>query len=163
MLNLERLRVLQAVARHGSVTAAAAELHVTTSAVSQQLTKLERESGATLVERNGRGIRLTDEAHLPEELAAWQNLRGEELCLCFDKQRQPAELVTSRPEDLVIGTAHWLRFAVTPEARRLLADFHLLARFEIDHPGYKQQSELLSEEVRQSLLDDLELSDRDEV
>jgi molybdate transport repressor ModE-like protein len=64
VLNLERLRVLQAVARHGSVTAAAAELHVTTSAVSQQLTKLERESGTTLVERSGRGIRLTDAAQL---------------------------------------------------------------------------------------------------
>ena len=64
MLNLERLRVLQAVARHGSVTAAAAELHVTTSAVSQQLARLERESGTTLVERNGRGIRLTDSALL---------------------------------------------------------------------------------------------------
>src|SRR5262249_24880127 len=63
-LNLERLRVLQAVARHGSVTAAAAELHVTTSAVSQQLTKLERESGTTLVERSGRGIRLTEAAQL---------------------------------------------------------------------------------------------------
>jgi DNA-binding transcriptional LysR family regulator len=61
-LNLERLRVLQAVARHGSVTGAAAELHVTTSAVSQQLARLERESGTTLVERNGRGIRLTDSA-----------------------------------------------------------------------------------------------------
>jgi molybdate transport repressor ModE-like protein len=64
VLSLERLRVLQAVARHGSVTAAAAELRVTTSAVSQQLTKLERESGTTLVERSGRGIRLTDAAHL---------------------------------------------------------------------------------------------------
>lgn len=69
MLNLERLRVLQAVAQHGSVTAAAAELHVTTSAVSQQLTKLEHESGATLVERNGRGIRLTDTAQLLAEHA----------------------------------------------------------------------------------------------
>lgn len=64
MLNLERLRVLQAVARHESVTAAAAELHVTTSAVSQQLARLERESGTTLVERSGRGIRLTDSALL---------------------------------------------------------------------------------------------------
>ena len=64
MLNLERLRVLEAVARHGSVTAAATELHVTTSAVSQQLAKLERESGTTLLERNGRGIRLTDAAHV---------------------------------------------------------------------------------------------------
>jgi DNA-binding transcriptional LysR family regulator len=64
VLNLERLRVLQAVARHGSVTAAAAELHVTTSAVSQQLARLERESGTTLIERSGRGIRLTDSAVL---------------------------------------------------------------------------------------------------
>jgi molybdate transport repressor ModE-like protein len=64
VLSLERLRVLQAVARHGSVTAAAAELRVTTSAVSQQLAKLERESGTTLVERSGRGIRLTDAGHL---------------------------------------------------------------------------------------------------
>ena len=64
MLSLERLRVLQAVARHGSVTAAATELRVTTSAVSQQLTKLERESGTVLVERSGRGIRLTDAALL---------------------------------------------------------------------------------------------------
>jgi molybdate transport repressor ModE-like protein len=64
VLNLERLRVLQAVARHGSITAAAAELHVTTSAVSQQLAKLERESGTALVERSGRGIRLTDAANL---------------------------------------------------------------------------------------------------
>ncbi|HXW44681.1 MAG TPA: LysR family transcriptional regulator [Streptosporangiaceae bacterium] len=70
MLNLERLRVLQAVARHGSVTAAAAELHVTTSAVSQQLAKLEHESGTTLVERSGRGIRLTDTAHLLAEHAS---------------------------------------------------------------------------------------------
>jgi DNA-binding transcriptional LysR family regulator len=70
MLNLERLRVLQAVARHGSVTAAAAELHVTTSAVSQQLTKLERESGTGLVERSGRGIRLTDAAMLLAEHAS---------------------------------------------------------------------------------------------
>jgi DNA-binding transcriptional LysR family regulator len=64
VLSLERLRVLRAVARHGSVTAAAAELQVTTSAVSQQLAKLERESGTMLVERSGRGIRLTDAAHV---------------------------------------------------------------------------------------------------
>ncbi len=70
MLSLERLRVLQAVARHESVTGAAAELHVTTSAVSQQLTKLERESGTRLVERSGRGIRLTDAAHVLAEHAS---------------------------------------------------------------------------------------------
>jgi DNA-binding transcriptional LysR family regulator len=64
MLDLERLRALHAVATHGSVSAAADALHVTTSAVSQQVAKLERETGQKLFERNGRGVRLTDAAEL---------------------------------------------------------------------------------------------------
>jgi DNA-binding transcriptional LysR family regulator len=59
MLVLERLRVLHAVAAAGSVVGAAQALHVTTSAVSQQIARLEREVGQPLVERHGRGIRLT--------------------------------------------------------------------------------------------------------
>jgi DNA-binding transcriptional LysR family regulator len=59
-LNLERLRVLHAVSGTGSVRGAARTLHVTTSAISQQLKVLEREVGQILVERQGRGIRLTD-------------------------------------------------------------------------------------------------------
>jgi molybdate transport repressor ModE-like protein len=62
MLNMERLRVLHAVADRGSVSAAAEALHVTDSAISQQLAKLEREIGQPLLERNGRGVRLTDAA-----------------------------------------------------------------------------------------------------
>lgn len=64
MLDLDRLRALSAVARYGSVSAAADVLHVTTSAVSQQVAKLERETGQKLLERNGRGVRLTDAATL---------------------------------------------------------------------------------------------------
>jgi len=60
VLNLERLRVLHAVATTGSVVGAAAVLHVTTSAVSQQLARLERETGQELAERHGRGLRLTE-------------------------------------------------------------------------------------------------------
>lgn len=62
MLNLDRLRALHAVSAHGSIIAAADTLHVTTSAVSQQLAKLEAETGQTLLERHGRGVRLTDAA-----------------------------------------------------------------------------------------------------
>lgn len=69
MLNLERLRCLHAVAAHGTVHAAAADLHITTSAVSQQLAKLEREVGQRLLEKNGRGVRLTDAARLLAEHA----------------------------------------------------------------------------------------------
>src|SRR6185503_6434449 len=62
MLNLDRLRALHAVSAHGSIIAAAETLHVTTSAVSQQLAKLEQETGQQLLERHGRGVRLTDAA-----------------------------------------------------------------------------------------------------
>ncbi|MDN5855829.1 MAG: LysR family transcriptional regulator [Actinomycetia bacterium] len=55
----DRVRVFTAVARHGSVTAAAQELHLTAPGVSQHVRRLERELDATLLERSGRGIRLT--------------------------------------------------------------------------------------------------------
>jgi DNA-binding transcriptional LysR family regulator len=70
MFNLERLRTLDALARHGSVSGAAEGLHVTTSAVSQQMAKLEREVGQQLLARNGRGVRLTDAGRLLAEHAA---------------------------------------------------------------------------------------------
>jgi len=56
------LRALHAVARYGSVSSAAEALGYTPSAVSQQLAKLERETGTMLLERRGRGIVLTDAA-----------------------------------------------------------------------------------------------------
>ncbi|MGW0362761.1 LysR substrate-binding domain-containing protein [Streptomyces sp. NPDC002990] len=70
MLNLERLRTLDALARHGSVGGAADGLHVTTSAVSQQMAKLEREVGQPLLAKNGRGVRLTDAGRLLADHAA---------------------------------------------------------------------------------------------
>ncbi|HWH11156.1 MAG TPA: LysR substrate-binding domain-containing protein [Solirubrobacteraceae bacterium] len=60
MLDLNRLRVLREVGRHGSFSAAAAALAYTQPAISRQIATLEREVGATLVERNPRGVRLTD-------------------------------------------------------------------------------------------------------
>jgi DNA-binding transcriptional LysR family regulator len=64
MMDLERLRVLHAVRLAGSVVGAAQALHVTTSAVSQQMARLEREAGQRLSERHGRGIRLTEAGEL---------------------------------------------------------------------------------------------------
>ncbi|WP_405802379.1 LysR substrate-binding domain-containing protein [Streptomyces halstedii] len=62
MLDLARLRALHAVSVHGSVAGAATALGYTASAVSQQITKLERETRTTLLERRGRGVALTEEA-----------------------------------------------------------------------------------------------------
>jgi hypothetical protein len=59
MIDPRRLRVLQAVAAHGSVAGAAGALHMTPPAVSQQLLALERETGASLIDRSGRQVALT--------------------------------------------------------------------------------------------------------
>jgi molybdate transport repressor ModE-like protein len=60
VLDVSRLRVLVAIARTGSVTAAARELHYSQPSVSHHLARLEAETGAKLVQRAGRGIRLTE-------------------------------------------------------------------------------------------------------
>ncbi|OXM52666.1 LysR family transcriptional regulator [Amycolatopsis alba] len=70
MLNLVQLSVLAAVARHGSMTAAAKELHYTQPAVSHHLSRLEAATGAKLIQRIGRGIRLTPEGKLLAARAA---------------------------------------------------------------------------------------------
>jgi DNA-binding transcriptional LysR family regulator len=70
MLDVTRLRVLDAVARLGSVTAAARELHYTQPTVSHHLARLEVETGAQLLQRAGRGIRLTPAGRLLADRAA---------------------------------------------------------------------------------------------
>jgi DNA-binding transcriptional LysR family regulator len=62
MLDLRRLRLLRELNGRGSIAAVADALQFTPSAVSQQLAVLEREAGVTLLERAGRGVRLTDAA-----------------------------------------------------------------------------------------------------
>ncbi len=70
MLDVRRLRVLQAVVDTGSMAAAAEQLGYTPSAVSQHLAALEREAGAALLERAGRGVRPTEAGALLAEHAA---------------------------------------------------------------------------------------------
>jgi DNA-binding transcriptional LysR family regulator len=70
MLDLVRLRILAAIAAHGSVTKAAKQLNYSQPAVSHHLARLEAETGARLVQRVGRGIRLTPEGqHLARRAA----------------------------------------------------------------------------------------------
>jgi DNA-binding transcriptional LysR family regulator len=62
MLDLRRLRLLRELSERGTIAAVADALQFTPSAVSQQLALLEREAGVSLLERAGRGVRLTDAA-----------------------------------------------------------------------------------------------------
>jgi DNA-binding transcriptional LysR family regulator len=59
-MNLHHLRLFTAVVNHGGFTKAAASLHLSQPAISKSLNELERQLNLTLLERNGRSIRLTD-------------------------------------------------------------------------------------------------------
>ena len=64
MLDLRRLRLLRELARRGTIAAVAEALSYSPSAVSQQLTALEKETGVRLLEPAGRRVRLTAQADL---------------------------------------------------------------------------------------------------
>ncbi|WP_156724503.1 LysR family transcriptional regulator [Streptomyces apocyni] len=125
MLNLERLRTLDALARHGSVSGAAAGLHVTTSAVSQQMTKLEREVGQQLLAKNGRGVRLTDAGRLLADHAAR-----------ILSQVELAQSDLEAQRGLAVGE---LRICAFPTAARGLFPTALVALRE-RHPGLRVTS-----------------------
>jgi hypothetical protein len=104
-----------------------------------------------------------EEGNLLEVLAPWRDLRGEQLCLNLGSARYPANLLTTRPEDRCVGTAHWVQFVLDARARQRLADFGRPAVVSVDLPDYRHDSGPLGEEVRQGLLEDLASSDRDPV
>ena len=74
MIDLRRLLVLQELNRQGTVNATAAALHLTPSAVSQQLSALSRELGCQITVKEGRNLRITSAGQLllghAEEISA---------------------------------------------------------------------------------------------
>ncbi|GAB49738.1 LysR family transcriptional regulator [Mobilicoccus pelagius] len=120
MLDPRRLQCLYAVHVHGSVLDAALELGLTSSAVSQQIGKLEREVGAQLLERAGRGVVLTDAARILVEAA-------EEISAATDR-------ATARLEDLRHDLSGTLRVSSFPS---IIGPFvaPTLARMKADAPG----------------------------
>jgi DNA-binding transcriptional LysR family regulator len=64
MLDVHRLRLLRELDRRGTLAAVARALSYSPSAISQQLSQLETEAGAALLEPAGRGVRLTPQARI---------------------------------------------------------------------------------------------------
>ncbi|WP_432829286.1 LysR family transcriptional regulator [Dactylosporangium sp. CA-092794] len=135
MLDLPRLQALHAVQTFGTVTAAAAALHLTPSAVSQHIAKLERETKATLVEKDGRRLRLTEAGRVLAEHASRVLAAVEE-----------AEAALAAHQDTVSGR---LSIASFPTACRGLLP-HALRRLAADHPSLEPT---LFESDRQSSFD----------
>lgn len=87
--SLKQVATFRTVARLGSVSMAADELHLSQSAVSIQIASLEAAAGAALVERTGRGVRLTEAGQLllsyaDRLLALWHETSDEMATLLGD-------------------------------------------------------------------------------
>ncbi|WP_405977366.1 LysR substrate-binding domain-containing protein [Streptomyces sp. NBC_00158] len=120
MLDVRRLRLLRELARRGTIAAVAEALAFSPSAVSQQLTVLEREAGLPLLERTGRRVRLTPAA---------QNLVRHAEAVLERLEQADADLAEARS-----GLAGVLRVGSFPTATRAIvpaALLHLARR----HPG----------------------------
>lgn len=102
-----------------------------------------------------------DPAHFGKELMGWRTLDETMLRFHVGAQMISARLITCRPEDRAIGTAHWVQFPISSDGRRQLSSFSEPAFFSFESEHYQHQSPLLGNEFRQSMLDDLQLSERD--
>src|SRR5689334_1487353 len=120
MLSLPRLRVLHEAARTGSLTSAAEALSYTTSAVSQQITLLERETGVRLLERHARGVRLTEAGRVLVEHTS----------IALDA----LDVAEDALLELLRGEGGRLRFASFPTANAIMMP-RALAAFRDAHPG----------------------------
>jgi hypothetical protein len=103
-------------------------------------------------------IDVTDESRLSEELAPWAQLGEDHLRFHVANKVYRGQILTCRPEDHCIGAAHWVRFTLDAQGERALGDPRQPALFEIALPSYAHRSALLSDEMRQSLVDDLKFT-----
>jgi len=119
------LETLLAVARTGSVGAAARQRHITSSAVSQQIRKIESHFGIRLFERAGRGVRLTatGEAALPVVRELWIGAES-----AFG---QLAELAGHPATTLRVAASDYLGKGLLAPVLRDLLDAEPPVRFEI--------------------------------
>ncbi len=140
MLNVHRLTVLHAVVTEGSVTAAAAELNYTPSAVSQHIAALERETGTRLLERIGRRVRPTPAGAL---LAGYA---GEILSRVADAEAALAALSDGRTGRIRLTSFGSAGTGLVPPA---------VARFRGRHPDVDLQLSLAEQpEALAALRDD---------
>ncbi|MEU1342060.1 LysR family transcriptional regulator [Streptomyces sp. NPDC005827] len=131
MLDVRRLQVLRAVVTSGTVTAAAAHLGYTPSAVSQQVAALEKQAGTALLERVGRGVRPTAAGLLLTEHAALIS------AAVAQAETALADLRAGR-----IGRLSVRYFATAGSTLMAPA----LARLRAEHPGVRVDLELTDPE-----------------
>ena len=90
----------------------------------------------------------------------WSEITGQQIRLHIGSLVIASRLLTCRPADRAGGTAGWLEFSLLPPEQARLAEFQQPVRIEVYYKDYRHSSAMLSNEVRQSLMEDLDLADR---
>lgn len=126
MLNVGRLRLLRELALRGSISAVADALWLTPSAVSQQLAALERETRTQLLERAGRGVRLTAAGRVLAE-------RSEPVFAALDAAEAALRSLDAAPEGSVrVAALPSVVRAVLPPVIARLRELHPQLRVEVE-------------------------------
>jgi DNA-binding transcriptional LysR family regulator len=169
-MDVRRLALLRELADRGTVTAVAQALHLTPSAVSQQLKALEREVGVDLTERSGRGLKLTAPGRVLADTAkdlAVAIQRAESVWADFVEQPRGEVSVTVFPsvgQMLIPGVLH--RVAAVAGLRVICSDqdpkLPDFLDLTLDHdivvadapgvlPGWRERSIVITELLREPL------------
>ena len=122
MLDLQSLLLFEAIATHGSLTAASRAVAVPKATLSRRLSELERHVGVRLVQRTTRSMTLTEAGALLHERS----------------ERVAAEVTATRTmlDQLHGGVRGTLRVAADPAVGRLLLS-PLLSDFLVNHPDLR--------------------------
>jgi DNA-binding transcriptional LysR family regulator len=142
VIEVRRLRVLRALADHGTVTAAAEVLHLTPSAVSQQLAALESEVGQELLERRGRRVAITSAGRL---LLTHADAILAEVDRAEDAMRLHANGTTGEIRIAAFATA--ISLLVAPALARLRQTTPGLRLAVRDAEGHQAVAQLLDGEI----------------
>lgn len=142
-IDLRRLRVLRELEQRGTVSATAEALHLTPSAVSQQLAGLSKEAGVPLLEKHGRGVRLTGQARV---LLSHADVVNEQL------ERARADLAAWGDGDIGEVRVGALSTGITA----LVAPAY--ARLSVERPGITLR---ISDSEPPAVFTDLDLGDLD--
>jgi DNA-binding transcriptional LysR family regulator len=121
MLDVRRLQFLVELSRRGTIAGVSEALHMSASGISHQLSVLEREAGVPLLERVGRGVRLTDAGRRLAE-------RGADILAALESARTEVRSGAAEPG----GTCRVAAFGSA--ARTLLP---ALLDFQHSHPGLR--------------------------
>jgi DNA-binding transcriptional LysR family regulator len=125
VLDLRRLRLLRELKRRGMITAVAEALSYSPSAASQQLSTLEKETRARLLEPAGRGVRLTLQAECSSSTPSDCSRRWS-----APRRRSPSRS-TPRPEPCASRPFLTAVLALVPQTLLHLADEHPGLRVEV--------------------------------